>query len=81
MSPHRLHKTGLQNVSFQGNCIFVSLLSFSSVSSLSTLGSFFVKYGPCMFVSFSNSWLSVKQKTCLRMAVIVQVVKKVRQLK
>lgn len=48
------------------------LLSFSSVSFSQYTWQFSVKWGLCVFVSFSNGWLSVKWKTCLTKAVIAQ---------
>lgn len=53
-------------------CVCVCLCSHSHQSVLSV----FVKDGPSMFVSFSHSLISVRQKTCLTLALIVQAVKK-----
>lgn len=64
ISLHRLHKTGRQNVSFQGNCIFfiiflyVCLCFHSHLSFLWVHLVFIISWCLCGFLSFSNGGLS-----------------------
>lgn len=62
ISLHRLHKTGRQNVSFQGNCIFFIIIiifcmcvfSFILMSFLWVHLVFIISWCLCGFLSFSN---------------------------
>lgn len=66
ISLHRLHKTGRQNVSFQGNCIFFIIIiifcmcvfSFILMSFLWVHLVFIISWCLCGFLSFSNGGLN-----------------------
>lgn len=75
ISLHRLHKTGRQNVSFQGNCIFflyVCLCFHSHLSFLWVHLVFIISWCLCGFLSFSNGGLSFTWESVFNKAATLQ---------